>query len=116
MKGFFRWFKNEAKMKRWMILVLVGIVFACIGISKILVSKAISFEGIAKVVAFFVVGFTFIVIGLVYMQKRVLEILIEDTDYRMDNGSKENEAGILQEQYRYRYMKHIYRNNDNLCI
>ena len=93
-----------------MILVLVGIVFACIGISKILVSKAISFEGIAKVVAFFVVGFTFIVIGLVYMQKRVLEILIEDTDYRMDNGSKERNVKSLI------FNKKVYHEGPNVVV
>ena len=110
MKGFFRWFKNEAKMKRWMILILIGIVFACVGISKILVSKAISFGGIAKVVALFVIGFTFIVIGLVYMQKRVLEILIEDTDYRMDNGPKERNVKSLI------FNKKIYHEGPNVVV
>ena len=87
--GFFKWFKNSAKMKRWMLIILTGIVLACIGISKIMVAKTISFTGIGKVIALFVVGFTMVIIGLVYSQKRVLEILVEDTDYRMDNGSKE---------------------------
>ena len=95
MKGFFKWFKNEAKMKRWMIVILIGMVLACTGISKIFVSKAISFEGVAKVIALFVVGFTLIIIGLVYAQKRVLEILIEDTYYRMDKGTKERNVKSL---------------------
>lgn len=95
MKGFLKWFKNEAKMKRWMIIILIGMVLACTGISKIFVSKAISFEGVAKVIALFVIGFTLIIVGLVYAQKRVLEILIEDTDYRMDKGSKERNVQSL---------------------
>lgn len=95
MKGFFKWFKNEAKMKRWMIIILIGMVLACTGISKIFVSKAISFEGVAKVIALFVIGFTLIIVGLVYAQKRVLEILIEDTDYRMDKGTKERNVKSL---------------------
>ena len=37
MKGFFRWFKSSTKMKRWMLLILVGIVLACYGMAEILI-------------------------------------------------------------------------------
>ncbi len=110
MKGFFRWFKNEARMKRWMLIILIGIVLACTGISKIFVAKAISFEGVAKVVALFIIGFVLIVIGLVYSQKRVLEILIENTDYRMDNGSKERNVKSLI------FNKKVYHEGPNIVV
>lgn len=110
MKGFFKWFKNEARMKRWMLLVLIGIILACIGISKIIVAKTISFAGVGKVIALFVVGFTCIVIGLVYSQKRVLEILIEDTDYRMDNGAKERNVKSLI------FNKKVYHEGPNVVV
>ena len=51
MKGFLKWFKNGAKMKRWMFIILFGMILACTGISKIFASKAISFGGVAKVIA-----------------------------------------------------------------
>ena len=95
MKGFFKWFKNEARMKRWMIVIILGMVLACTGISKIIVAKAISFEGVAKVMALFVVGFTLVIIGLVYAQKRVLEMLIENTDYRMENSKERNIKSLI---------------------
>ena len=88
MKGFFKWFKNGTRMKRWMLVIIIGIVLACIGISKLMIAETISFQGVAKVIGFFVVGFTLIIIGLVATQKRMLEILIEDTDYRMEDGQK----------------------------
>ena len=110
MKGFFKWFKNEARMKRWMLIILIGIALACVGISKILVAKTISFAGVGKVIALFVVGFTMIVIGLVYSQKRVLEILIEDTDYRMDNGTKEKNVKSLI------FNKKIYHEGPNVVV
>ena len=28
MKGFFKWFSNSTKMKRWIFLILIGIVLA----------------------------------------------------------------------------------------
>ena len=109
MKGFFKWFKNSARMKRWMMLIILGMILACTGISKIIVAKAISFEGVAKVVALFVVGFTFIIIGLVYAQKRVLEILIENTDYRMDNSKERNIQSLI-------FNKKVYQEGPNIVV
>ena len=37
MKGLLQWFKSSSKMKRWMFLILLGIILVCYGISKILV-------------------------------------------------------------------------------
>lgn len=95
MKGFFKWFKNGTRMKRWMLVIIIGIVLACIGISKLMIAETISFQGVAKVIGFFVVGFTLIIIGLVATQKRMLEILIEDTDYRMEDGQKKRNVKSL---------------------
>ncbi len=88
MKGFFKWFKNNVRIKRWIFLILIGIVLACAGISKLFVAKTISFIGIAKVIGLFVVGFTFVVVGIIFIQKRVLEILVESTDNRMQKNKK----------------------------
>ena len=110
MKGIFKWLKNSARMKRWMLLILTGIVLACIGISKIMVAKTISFVGVGKVIALFVVGFVCIILGLIYSQKRVLEILIEDTDYRMDNGAKERNVKSLI------FNKKVYNEGPNVVV
>ena len=110
MKGFFRWFKNSARMKRWMAIILIGIIFACIGISKLMVAKTISFVGVGKVIALFVVGFTMMIVGLVFSQKRVLEILVEDTDYRMDKGSKQRNVKSLI------FDKKVYNEGPNVVV
>ena len=110
MKGFFKWFTNEAKMKRWIAIILIGIVLACIGISKLMIAKTISFVGIGKVIALFVVGFILVVIGLVCAQKRELEILIEDTDFRMENGSKQRNVKSLI------FNKKIYHEGPNVVV
>lgn len=110
MKGFFKWFTNEAKMKRWITIILIGIVLACIGISKLMIAKTISFVGIGKVIALFVVGFTLVVIGLVCAQKRELEMLIEDTDFRMENGSKQRNVKSLI------FNKKIYHEGPNVVV
>ena len=77
MKGFFTWFKSSTKIKRWIFLILIGIILTCYGFAQILVVNELSFTDIAKIVAIFVVGFTFVILGIIYIQKRTLELIIE---------------------------------------
>ena len=88
MKGFFKWFKSGTRMKRWMFVILLGIIFCCYGVSEIIVAQTLSILEVIKVVALFIIGFVLIVVGLVYSQKRVLELLIEETDSRIDSDNK----------------------------
>ena len=95
MKGLMQWFKSSSKMKRWMFLILVGIILACYGLAKILVMKEISFEEIGSVIAIFVIGFVAIVLGLIFLNKRTLEILVESTDDRMENKKNVNVKSLI---------------------
>ena len=85
MSGLMQWFKSSNKMKRWIFLILVGIILACYGLAKVLVMKEISFQEVGKVIIIFVAGFVAIVLGLIFLNKRTLEVLIESTDDRMEN-------------------------------
>ena len=85
MNGFMQWFKSSNKMKRWIFLILIGILLACYGLAEILVMKEISFQEVGKVIVIFVLGFVSIVLGLIFLNKRTLEVLIESTDNRMEN-------------------------------
>lgn len=88
MKGFLKWFKSGTRMKRWMFVILMGIIFCCYGVSEIIVAQTLSIAEVFKVVALFIIGFVLIVVGLVYSQKRVLELLIEETDSRIESDNK----------------------------
>ena len=57
MKGFFRWFRSSAKMKRWMLLIIIGIVLACYGMAEILTGKRLDFWPLVRIIVCFVVGF-----------------------------------------------------------
>ena len=109
MKGFLQWFKSSSKMKRWMFLILIGIILACYGLAKILVMKEISFEEVAKVIGIFVVGFISIVVGLIYLNKRTLEILIEATDERMENKNNVNIKSLI-------FNKTVYDKGPNIVV
>ena len=39
MKSFFGWLKNSTKIKRWIVLMILGMLLACYGFSQIIASK-----------------------------------------------------------------------------
>lgn len=88
MKGFIEWFKPNARIKRWVILILIGIVLACYGMSEIIVMEELEPIQLLLIIISFIVGFLFIVTGIVFMQKRTMEILIESTDNRVQKNKK----------------------------
>ena len=66
MNGFFKWFKSGAKIKRWIFLMLIGIVLVCYGIAKVLVTDEMGFRELAKIIFVFVLGFTFTIISIIF--------------------------------------------------
>ena len=109
MSGFMQWFKSSSKMKRWMFLILIGILLDCYGIAKILVMKEISFTDVGEVVLIFVAGFVAIVLGLIFLNKRTLEVLIESTDERMENKNNVNVKSLI-------FNKTVYDKGPNIVV
>ena len=109
MGGLMQWFKSSNKMKRWIFLILIGIMLACYGLAKILVMKEISFVEVGGVVAVFVVGFVAIVLGLIFLNKRTLEVLVESTDERMENKSNVNVKSLI-------FNKTVYDKGPNIVV
>ncbi len=79
MDGFLRWFKSNSKMKRWLLLVVVGILLSGYGISLLLVEKELDFSQLFRIIITFVLGFSAVILGIIFIQKRTLELLVEDT-------------------------------------
>ena len=88
MKGFIEWFRPNARIKRWIFLILVGIIFACYGISTIIVNEELEIGQLLLIILSFIIGFTCIVLGIIFMQKRTMEMIIESTDSRVKNNRK----------------------------
>ena len=109
MKGFMHWFKSSTKMKRWILLILIGIMLACYGIAQILVLKEVSFQEVGKIIAIFIAGFLAIVIGLIYINKRTLELLVESTDDRMENKKNVNIKSLI-------FNKKVYEQGPNIVV
>ena len=109
MKSFMEWFKSSNKMKRWMLLIVIGIVLMCYGIAEILVLKELSFVDLGKIVVSFVVGVIVIILGLVFLNKRTMEILIEATDDRMQDKKNVNVKSLI-------FDKTVYHQGPNMVV
>ncbi|MFR3183278.1 MAG: gluconeogenesis factor YvcK family protein [Clostridia bacterium] len=109
MNGFLHWFKSSNKMKRWMFLILIGIILSCYGMAEIIVLKEISFQEVGKIITVFVAGFVSIVIGLIFLNKRTLEVLIESTDERMENKKNVNIKSLI-------FNKTVYDKGPNIVV
>jgi len=98
MKGFFSWFKQRTKMKRWIFVIIIGILLCCYGMATILTSKQIEFGDLAKIIAIFVAGFICVVVGIVSIQRRTLELLVTDTDKRITDENSEVKSLIFNKK------------------
>ena len=109
MKGIWQWLKSSTKMKRWIFLILLGIVLACYAISEILVLKEVSFFEIGKIAILFVIGFAAVVLGIVGINKRTLELYIESSDDRMTNKKNINVKSLI-------FNKTVYEQGPNIVV
>lgn len=108
MKGFFKWFSNGSKMKRWLVLILIGILLASYGMVNIVIEKELNFREVAKIVLSFAIGFTFVIIGIIYMQKRTLELFVQETDSR-EEAKEGNVKSLI-------FNKKVYDEGPNIVV
>ena len=109
MNGIIKWFDSKSKLKRWMLIILIGIALVCYGTAEILVLKEMSFGELAKIIVTFVIGVIVVVSGLVGFNKRTLEILIESTDERMNDKSNVNVKSLI-------FNKKVYNQGPNIVV
>ncbi len=109
MNGFIKWFDSKSKLKRWMLLILIGVILMCYGTAEVLVLKEISFGELAKIILVFIIGVVSIILGLVFINKRTLEILIESTDDRMNDKSNVNLKSLI-------FNKKVYHQGPNIVV
>ena len=85
---FLEWFKASTKVKRWIFLIVVGVALTCFGFTQILTKDVATVEEVVKIIAEFVAGFVLIILGIVIIQKRNLEILIEANGATSEKSKK----------------------------
>lgn len=93
MKSFVGWLKNSTKIKRWIILIVIGMILACYGFAQILVLDRLELMDIIKIVITCVSGITVFIIGLVFIQKRTLELAVLKDSKATQNLGDAKEQG-----------------------
>lgn len=109
MKSFFEWFKSSTKVKRWIFLIIIGIVLTCYGFTKVLVKDKMEFSDLWSIIITFVIGFLAIIVGIVFIQKRNLEILVEANDTLPQNGKKANIKSLI-------FNKKVYEDGPKIVV
>lgn len=105
MKGLFNWLKSNTKIKRWLFLILIGIIFFCFAISNIIVDKENDFQDLIFIIISFVIGFLCTIIGIIHIQRRTLEILVENTNL----NNSENVKSLI-------YNKKVYNQGPKIVV
>ena len=71
MKSFLEWFKASTKVKRWIFLILVGIVLVCYAFSQVLTMDVVQVSEVVKIVVEFVIRFYICYFGnYIYSKKK----------------------------------------------
>ena len=89
MKGLIKWLKYCTKMKRWILIIFIGILCTCNGITGIISEKELAISNLIFIIISFIIGFLLIILGLVFSQKRILEILIQESNTSMQEETKD---------------------------
>ena len=93
--GFLKWFKNSTKMKRWYLLILVGIALAVYGMVKLLTGTELQWHDLVVIIGSFVFGAVIVVISIIFIQKRTLELMVREADTREEVDAKSNVSSLI---------------------
>lgn len=71
------WFSSGLKLKRWFLLMIIGILFLSYSIAKFMISEELEIFQLAVCIALFIVGFTSIITSYIMSQRRILQAIAE---------------------------------------
>lgn len=74
MKKILKLIIGNKKTKRWILLTIIGMLLTCYEFAKILVTDRLELTELVKIVILFIIGFTCFILGLVFLQRRILEL------------------------------------------
>lgn len=78
MKKFLKKLKRRLKIAVWLGLAIVGMLLACYGFAQVIVLERLEIIDIIKIVATFVAGFVCFILGVAFMQKRLLDSAVSE--------------------------------------
>lgn len=76
MKKLLKLIIGNKKTKRWVLLTIIGMLLTCYEFAKIISLDRLEVAELAKIAIFFIIGFACFILGLVFLQRRILELAV----------------------------------------
>lgn len=76
MKKILKLIIGNKKTKRWILLIIVGMLLTCYQFAKIIAVERLELMELAKIGILFIIGFTCFILGIVFLQRRILELAV----------------------------------------
>lgn len=105
----FEWFKPNTKYKRWLVIVIVGIILICNAIAQLIILNVIDPFSVLKIIIEFIIGVLVSIFGIIGIQKRTLEIYIESQAPKSLKGNNININSLI-------FDKKIYENGPKVVL
>lgn len=77
MNNLFEWLSPGLKLKRWFLLLIIGVLMLSASIAKFMASEALQLEELFKCILMFAFGFASIIMSFVMAQRRILQAIAE---------------------------------------
>ena len=74
MKKFLKLIIGNKKTKRWILLIVLGMLLTFYEFAQIVAMERLEIANTIKIAVLFVVGLTAFILGLVFLQRRILEL------------------------------------------
>ena len=87
MKKIFKLIIGNKKTKRWILIMLVGMILTFYALAKIVAQDRLEIASTLKIGVVFVVGVTTFVLGLVFFQRRILELAANPEIMKKDSSN-----------------------------
>lgn len=88
MKKIIKLIIGNKKTKRWILIMLIGMLLTFYSLAKIVVMERLEIESTIKIGILFVVGVTAFVLGLVFFQRRILELAANPEILKKESSNK----------------------------
>lgn len=76
MKKLLKLIIGNKKTKRWILLTIIGMLLTCYEFAKIISLDRLEVAELLKIAIFFIIGFACFILGLVFLQRRILELAV----------------------------------------
>ena len=76
MKKLLKLIIGNKKTKRWILLIIIGMLLTCYQFAKIIAVDRLELMELAKIGVLFIIGFTCFILGIVFLQRRILELAV----------------------------------------